>query len=307
MRIVAAFVLVGCTSHYGDLTIQPPPGAPLGVGLVERFTILQDVCDDTPPDPGGCDPSNPSHAVVAIRGGAAKLAAATNSSFDLVGAAPGSAMIDVTGDAGATATMAIDVADVASTTLFVRRLSDDQTTMFSDVHDPVQAFWSSTVVIEQRILGDADRALAGSIALQLDPHGTDVAYGEQCDCYGTGFYLGAATLSSPLASLTLNVVDESAIADFTVDESPTATVLQLHPGTSAEVFLIPTDAAGRPIVGRGRDPQIVIADPSIATVYSDTGNVIRGLQLLGEKAGVTRMDVTWGSVHKTFTLRVATS
>jgi hypothetical protein len=319
MRLVA-LALVGCTGHYGSITIQPADGPPLGVGLTQHFTIEQDVCDDGPPDPGGCDPQNPSHATVSVRtGDAVRVTDVTPSSFDVVGVAPGSETLDITGDAGEASSFAITVSELGSTTLFVRRESDDHARRFPDVHDPVQVLWSSTVVVEQHdlapdgnVLEQHDLApdgnvLSGTLPLALFPDGTDVAFGAECDCYGTGFHLGIAHLSSPLAALSLHVVDETAIADVTIDNSPDLTEVALVLGASTEVFLIPSDAVGRPIIGRGRDPEIRIADPSIATVYANTGNTVRAVTLLPQAPGTTTMDVTWGAAHKTFTLRVATS
>jgi hypothetical protein len=312
VRLVYLLGSFAACTGYGAVTIESTAGPPLGVGLVERLAVTQELCEGGV-DPGGCDPWIPNQLSAEIQSGDA--AVITDVVVDqlrvdtvgLRGIAPGEASVEVTAVDGATASATVDVAEVASSALWVRRLTDDGLRMYPDAVDPVQVFWSSSFPLAQRNLGADGSPRTGSLVLDIDRRGTDLAYGPDCDCYSSGFFLGAATLSSPLVSLTVDVVDERAVADVTINGRPATTEVALIAGGSAPIDLVPIDTAGRPIVGHGRDPEIAIADASIATVYQIEGRSVVTAILLATHAGTTTMTVTWGPIRKTFAVRVTTS
>jgi hypothetical protein len=72
-----------------------------------------------------------------------------------------------------------------------------------------------------------------------------------------------------------------------------------------DMVLAPTDAAGEPIAGTGNaPPQVSVADASVAATTAADGQVAPAFLLDPVATGSTTLDVTWGSVHKTFPVTV---
>jgi hypothetical protein len=300
-----AFLLVifaSCTDSYGALTLDPSGGPPLGVGLTARYTVTQDLCE------GGVDGTcgnsvYPAHFSVAVASGTAVEVTRVNmlpTTFDLTGVAEGSARVAVTGNAGITTTLPVAVAPVASTTLFVRR------PVGHDVLGAVSAFPATAVHVSQTHLDANQSPLSGAAPLQLDPGTAHVAYDPTCDCFATGSVLGRAVISAPTASLALDVVDASAIADFTFGApGSTLTLYFGGPATSTGAYVLPLDSNGKPIIGQGPDAVVTIADPTVVSFrYNAAAGVVHVIALTPERQGTTTLDITWGSVHKTYKVDV---
>jgi hypothetical protein len=310
-----ALALAGCTDHYAGIDIAPASGPPLGIGLIGHYLVTQDLCEGG--IDGGCgNPVYLSNMAVAVDTGTAVEVGSihpfdgTDSSFELTGVAEGNAVVAVTGYDDVTATFPFSVADVAATTLFVSRHTDPVFGVtFPDVLSPVHAFAGSDIAFEQRSVGADQSPRSGRAPVTLDPGTTSVAFDATCftaddasrGCVHTGATLGTATAATPLTTLELDVVDASAIADFNMG-APTIELVDTL--ATNEIFLLPNDAGGHPIVGRGPDPVITINDPSIVTFGPDPGRRMRSFQLFTLKPGTTTLDITWGTVPRTFTVHV---
>jgi hypothetical protein len=315
MRCLAFVVFAAaCTESYSDVTIMSASPGPLGVGLTDTYSVQELICD--PPPDGSCDPAEPSSLSVTTPG---KLVAISNvdpyglllpdsdgsGTFELTGLAPGTTQVDVTGDGGASTTATIQVAAVASMQLFAPRALDAEDCL-PNVPSPVQAFADSQIVIGQAAFDVNRDLLSGAATLTLDPGPTGTQFDPSCGCYDTGNTPGTAQLSTSLTDLTLNIVTADAIADFTIaGVTGTSFEIGIGPGTS-DIFLVPTDASGNAIVGLGPTPTFAISDPSVFGVYgAATQGVVQSLTLqAANTTGTTSFDITWGNVHKTFTVTV---
>jgi hypothetical protein len=299
--------VAACTEGYGAVTITAASPGPVGIGLTESYSVEQQVCD--PPPDGGCDLGGEPLSLTVTAPG--KLVAITNvaqgsGSFALTGLAPGTTQVDVTADGGVTATTTIQVTTVASLQLFATRPVDpDDDVTLANVPSPVQAFTDSQVVIGQAAVDVNDGPVAGSATLELDPGPTGTMLDPNCGCFVTGDDPGSAQISTSLANLTLNVVTADAIADFTIaGVAGSSFEIPVGPLTT-DIFLVPTDANGSPIVGLGPTPTFAISDPAI--LYVDgaaSAGVVQSFTVSGGNPGTTSFDITWGNVHKTFDVTV---
>ena len=303
-RVTWLLLLAACTS-YEDLTIDPSSGPALGVGLAQRFTTQETECENTA-DPDCFGGTTPMSLSVHASGGAVTVSDVGGGAFVLTGVAAGTAVVDVTGDGAASTSVTIPVVDVGSTALFASRAVDlDPSAKFRDVPSPVQAFAQASIVIDQASTAAEGSPLAGNAALALAAGTTDGSYDPTCGCVATGTRVGEGELSAPHGTMVLDVVDPSAIADFTINGSDTSTVSLQIDDIGKTIYLIPTDADGRPIVGLGPRPTFTVADPSIAKIYlANEIGVVRPLTVIASSAGTTTFDLTWGPVRKTFTVMV---
>jgi len=315
MRLVVvafALVLSGCTDSYGEVSIDPTGGPPLGVGLTQRYKVDQVLCE------GGVDGdcSNsvfPTSLDVSLLGD--NVVSITNvhgfdgssSGFDLTGTSDGSTTLQVTGNDGVTATQPIESADVAATTLFALRPIDEDSSL-PDVHGPLQAFVGTNVIIAQSSAGSDGSPRAGHAALALDAGSTDVQSDPTCspvgrDCFVTGTKTGVSHVSSPLGSVELDVVDDSAIASFAISDSPDQPIQVTTFQSTADLLIVPSDAAGRPIIGSGPPATVSVGDSRVLASDEDLGD-LHGIHIFTTHELTTTLDVTWGSVHNTYTLQI---
>jgi hypothetical protein len=307
--VVIALALAACTDSYRGLSLDPSPArAPLGVGLAQRYEVTQELCEGGVD--GGCgNPVSPTQLAVSGSGGIAVSAVTPYdgraASFVMTGTGEGSATVAVTGYDDITTTFPIAVATVASTQLVAPRVVDTNLgEAFSEVLAPIHAFVGSNITVAQHNFGAGQAPLAGSAPLALDAGTTAVTYDASCDCYHTGTTTGIAQLTAPLGAGELVVVDTSAIADFTLEDLGSAIQLVVSPAT-VELFLLPHDASGFPIVGRGPEPAIAIADPSLVALYREGDNdAMRSVVLIAHAAGTTTLDIAWGDIHNSFTLQI---
>ncbi len=298
MRIlIVLFALPACTSSWGnDLSISPAGGPPLGVGLVQTYTVMQTYCD------GGidssCDPT-PPHAisVAVVSGSAASVAQVGSATFDLLGAAEGNTTIRITGEDGASMDQTIDVAAVGSTRIWVPLDS-------SEVYPPVHVFANASLTIQQESLGVGGTQIAGEAPLQATSGASLVAIAG--DQIAVGATAGTVQITAAVATLELDVVDQSALADFTVDGSRAPDLaLYTSSGTTSH-WLLGTDAGGGTIVGAGPEPTFTIADPSIVAVTgSSASDNSREIDIAPLAAGETTIQVKWGSATNTIGVSVA--
>jgi hypothetical protein len=304
MRIACAcLLLISCTDHYGELTITPTDGPPLGVGLTQQYTVTQVLCESGPDGDCGNEVS-PKSLSVSIGPDQPAVASIGTGAFTLTGAQQGHANVGVTGTDGVITSFPIDVAMTAQTRLFVAQTVSgaDYTISFPDVQPPFVAFERSQVTISQQSAGPDGSDRAGKAALVVDAGATEVALDPGCDCFTTGFTPGRASVSTALATAEIDIVDDSAISTFTFDNSRLA--IEPTIGYADLVYLFPTDAAGHSILGRGPEPTATVADTSIVTVQAGPPGALRSLELWPLKAGTTTLDVTWGSAHAWITVRV---
>ncbi len=297
MRLAVVLILLAaCSDSYGALSLDPSDGPPLGVGLVERFRVDQVLCESG--IDGSCDPTNPPHLAVKVDSGSAVSITdvdQTMATFGAQGLAEGSATLVITGGDDVTMHRMIDVVALEQTMLTVSLDTG------SSVYSPVHAFTNANVTIDQANLGVGGTVVAGEAPL-VPSSGVVAVSG---DVVTTAATTGSVQITAALATLELDVVDASAMVDFSVDGSPTdQVILYTSVGTSA-VSLLATDANHLPIVGGGPEPTFAIADPSIfAITGSDgTGNT-RELDIDPLSGGNTTLQVTWGQVTKTIAVSV---
>jgi hypothetical protein len=301
MRIISLFVLVACSGP-GAVFVDPMNTAPLGVGFVQGYQVTQAYCaEDFDID---CPPRPPMSLSVDASGDEVEVQQVSNASFQLLGAKPGGASLTVTGDDDISTVFTVAVADVGSTTLSVERhVTEDKA--FPSVESPVSAFVHSVIPIHQQSVARDGEALSGEALLALAPGSTAVLEG---DSLNTSAQTTTARVSTDLAMMTVNIVDGSAIADFAIGDA-TGTDVKVSLVGQTELWLLPADAGGHPIVGLG-GPQATfeVADPSILTVVdAGSSGVVPSLVVRPIAAGSTTMTITWGSVAKTFTIDVIPS
>ncbi|MGE5183656.1 MAG: hypothetical protein ACM31C_16405 [Acidobacteriota bacterium] len=289
-------LLAACADSYGALSLDPSAGPPLGVGLVEQFRVDQVLCESG--IDGSCDPTNPPHLAVRVGSGSAVAIAnvdQTTATFGAQGAAEGSGTVVITGGDDVTIQRTIDVVALAQTMLTVSRDTG------SPVYSPVRAFTNASVTIDQANLGAGGTAVAGKAPL-VASSGLVAVSG---DVVTTAATPGSVQITAALATLELDVVDPSMMADFSIDGSRTDQVILYTSTGTIALSLLATDANGLPIVGGGPEPTFSIADPSIfgVTGGSGSGNT-RELDVQGYAGGNTTMQVTWGQVTKTFAISV---
>jgi hypothetical protein len=302
MRIVS-FVLLAACSGPGAVSVDPMNSLPIGVGLVERFQVSQDYCDEG--IDSDCESIPPMSLSVDTDSDTVKVINVTPSSasFDLVGIKAGSASVDVTGDDGGDDVLVVTVANVASTTLFVPRQVTSQLG-FAEVMSPVSAFTHSSISIAQTSVGTDGQALAGEAVLEVMRNGSSATL--DGDTLETGSDTGSAQVSTNLATMTVNVVEDAALADFTIGDSPSTDVTIMQTGDPTDLWLLAADASGRPIVGLGGPkPTFQITDPSVvAGVGLGSSGVVPSVVVRPVATGDTTMTITWGAVTKTFALHV---
>ncbi len=306
-RVALLVSVMACTS-YRNVDVTPESSAPPGVGLTAWFDVTEDQCDPGPT--GGCFPGTPSSLSVATGSDASVTPGGVSiqpdrASFALTGVAIGSSEIDVTADGGASTPFAVTVGDVAATTLFATRNIGTSQVGFSDVYSPVQVFTESSVSLGQTSVGASGDARAGIAPLHVAPATDGIAIDSDTGEVVAGTEPSSGTVLAGAGSIEIDVVELAAIADFTIGESP-GTVVQIGDTFDARTLdLIPTDSAGRPIVGIGQPPSATVADESILTVVGTaaSGNV-QTLQLFSGAAGTTTLDLRWGAVHKTYAVTV---
>jgi hypothetical protein len=299
MRFFSLLVAVtACTDSWGhDITVSPASGPPLGVGLVQTYTVTQERCDGGV-DGGSCDAAYPDAIDVSIGSGSgASLENVGSSTFDLLGVAEGSTTIHVIGESGATTDVPIEVAAVASTRLTIQLESG------VELQSPVNAFTDTHLTIGQQNLGPGGAARAGEAPLAVTSGQPLVSLSG--DGVTTGPHAGTVQIAAVAATLELDVVATNALADFTVDGSSAPDlVLYASTGTTT-VDLVALAATGAPIVGGGPEPTFKIADPSIVGISGTTsdGNS-RTLGLEPFAAGTTTIQLTWGQVTHTIGVSV---
>lgn len=115
-----------------------------------------------------------------------------------------------------------------------------------------------------------------------------------CSCVRTGPTTGRATIAAVAASVELDVVDATAIGDFTLTPAPVALAVGGDPQTC---YVLPTDAAGRPILGHGDPVQTAIGDPDIADVAPGYNLFTQSVIVTPHQIGTTTLDLTWWSVE----------
>jgi hypothetical protein len=265
--------------------VTPGTQPALGVGLTNSYLVTDD--DDL--DPG-------TVAVSLAQPIATASVDKAIGQFTLTGVVAGDTSLVVRADDQAVH-YPFSVTAVASTSLFVTRQSTGGT--LPAVTSPVQVFTGEMVPVDQSSVGPDQTPVSGAAALQLAAGLTAVtAVGDTT--YDTGQVAGAATIAAPLGTLELDVVDASAMVDFTLLPAGSAITLDVDASDDQNVFLEPVDAAGRPIIGRGPEPTYTIADPSIARVDATSLSFdnVRYLGLVAVAAGTTTLDLTWGTVHK---------
>jgi hypothetical protein len=305
MRLAPCFVVlaVGCTGHWGELSLDN--SKPLGVGLTGRYQISQVYCDPAP-DPDCGNQLAPSTVDAVVTSGPARIGTVdpSTATLFLIGTGPGTAIVELTGNDGITTAVSIDVVP-ASTTLVVDREVDNIITL-PDIASPAHVLTRSRVHIAQRSVAADGSAVAGEAVLALD-HGTTEAALADDTFVVTGDIAGAArvTAAPPTdASLDLDIVGLDAIADLSFADLGAAIEMSLAQG-GFDMVVIPTDAAGEPIVGTGTDaPQVSIGDASVAGLLAAVSPIARTFALSPLHAGSTTLDVTWGNVHKTFPVTV---
>ena len=316
MRVAVLMLLLqGCVDSYGALSIEPSGGPPIGVGLTQRYVVDQVLCESGPDGdcgnsvyPASLDASATDPAIVRVAN--AHPFDGSNAGFDLVGLLAGNTSVEVTGNDGITITMAVSSADVVATTLVAQRPIDEQSSL-TDVEGPVQAFVDTTLVIAQTSAGSDGSPRAGHAALVLDAGPTEVRGDPSCgdswflrgDCFATGTKTGMAQLSTPRGSLEVDVVDESAIATFAIADSPQTTLQVTTFEGAADLVVVPSDAAGRPIVGSGPPITVSVGDSRVVA-YDQDGADAHEIHFATSDAITTTLDVTWGTVHNTYTLQI---
>lgn len=305
MRLASLLVVTAaCTNSWGQLSIDPVAGPPLGVGLVQHYDVTQDYCEGGVD--GSCDPQDPGSLAVVVRGGSSvAITQAGTAWFELTGLAEGSSDVHLTGSDGWTADQVITAGAVAKTSLYVTNAIDPYG-LNPPVESPMRAFMDTEVTIAQASFGPAGEPRAGLAPITLAAGSTQVTFEGPCSCASMGEATGTAVLSTPLAAFEIDVVDDSAMADFTIAGATTATTavtayLDLQ---GNGFYLLALDASGAPIVGYGPDATLHVADPSILTAYDEPDLVAREITLQPLREGTTTVDVTWGGHTKTFTVTV---
>jgi hypothetical protein len=305
MRFAPCFVVlaVGCSGHWGELSLDN--SKPLGVGLTARYRVSQVYCDPAPDADCG-NLLTPSTLDAVVTSGPAAIGTVDPSSATVfvIGTGPGTATIELTGEGGVTTPVSIDVVP-ATTKLVVERQVDDLITL-PDVASPAHVLTRSRVHIAQRSVAADGSTVAGEAVLALD-HGTTEAALADDTFVVTGDIAGAArvTAAPPTdASLDLDIVGVDAIADLSFADLGATVEMSLAQG-GFDMVVIPTDAAGEPIVGTGTDaPQVSIGDATVAVLLAAASPIARIFGLTPLHAGSTTLDVTWGNVHKTFPITV---
>lgn len=306
---IAIAALTACTTQPRvHLEIRPEPTQSVGVGLTQTYALKLAGCD-------GCVPYSPDLtelSVVVAAGTAAKVSPIAridnlSVSFDITGLGPGSVELAINSDHFVTALSRdpeIEVAQVGSTSLFALQPTEDNAVPLGNVPGPVQLLAGSRTVIAQTHFGLDQRELAGVAPLVLDGAPPGVAIDPSCACVVSGNTLGRATVHALAGSLAVDVVDPSAIAAFTIDGSDWTAAP--YGGVADVGYLLPRDAAGRTVVGRGPEPILTLADPTVAQQAPErvARHYVRALTLEGHAIGTTKLDITWGGAHETFTVKV---
>jgi hypothetical protein len=303
--ILLACVSINCDGYRsGAITIDPAAGV-LGLDLTQHYAVTQQLCD-TGYDSDGCTNATPRHLDVTIDAGTAvELGRVDVDAFDLKGTGAGTSTIELTGDDDITETLSVAVAAVDVTTLFAQRTPPEGGLGLPDVPSPVQVFTGTGIAIGQNSVAADHGKLIGAATLLLDSGTTDLApepacscYVIRCDCYSVGAVPGAAKLTAPRGALDVDIVDVSAIASFTADDSSNIVVEVEQGAEPYQLFLTPSDASHRPIVGRGPTPTVTIDDPTIATAsFDETITVGRALFVRGLSIGSTAVRLTWGTAQ----------
>ena len=312
MRMLGWLAILGACSTQSSIALTPDPRTqpPLGVGLVQRYSVVKEVCGGGfGVDDGGCDDLQPTTLAVTAgssTGAAVSEVDAQHGTFVMTGLGEQAASVAVTGD-GIVGMFDVMVSAVAATTMVVSR-SYDSEGVVRDVASPVQVFTGETIAIAQTNVGSDGQPRSGVAPIQIAPGPTAVGPSSQdCACFDSGQQTGAAVLSTPLAMLTLDVVDMTTMADFAVSGATLGALqVPLVGLATATLYLDARDAMGRSIVGVGPDPTVTIADTSIAALFGGgTSGSVRWLTVQPQRTGMTTIDLTWGSVHKTFMLVVS--
>ncbi len=299
MRYLPVLLLAACTASYGDLELDAEPGV-VGVGLTASYTVMQHSCL------GDCWTEAPSALTATIHSGSAVTVDVVDlalGSFAVTGVAPGSGSVLVTGDGDVSTILTFSVEPVAATTLFVHRPINATDEPLSDVTGAVNVFAGTTFPISQANVSAGNGPLGGNAPLVFDPGTTRASFYPTCDCVATGTAVGRGTITAPLAQLPVTVVDGSAIAEFSFGETGSTLVLpSSYDGTDRLLF--PTDSAGDPILGAGPDAIFTVGDPSIVGLGSNgvLHGVLHTISLVPLRPGTTSLDITWGNVHKTYTV-----
>jgi len=311
--ILLAFVSFNCMdTSSGPVTVDPADGV-LGIDLTEHYNVTQELCE-IGYDSDGCRNVKPNHLDVTIHTATTtvELGRIDADAFDLKGTGAGTSTVVVTGDDDESLTLSVPVAAVDATTLFAQRTPPQGGFGLPDVQGPLQVFTGTGIAIGQTSVAADHSPLLGAATLFLDAGTTDLApepacscYKIRCDCYSVGAVPGAAKLTAPRGSLDVDIVDATAIASFTVDDSSGISIEIERGAQPSPLFLTPSDASSRPIVGRGPTPTVIVDDPTIASVsFDETVTVGRVMFVRGLSIGSTSVHLTWGTaeLHLSFSV-----
>jgi hypothetical protein len=303
--ILLACVSINCDAYDSGAIMVDPADGVLGLDLTQHYSVTQQLCDNGY-DSDGCTDVTPMHLDVTLDdSNIVELGRVDANAFDLKGTGTGTSTIQVTGDDDISQTLSVAVVGVDVTTLFAQRTPPEGGLGLPDVQGPLQVFGGTELAIGQTSVAADHSALVGAATLLLDPGPTNLApesectcYMIRCDCYSTGAVLGAAKLTAPRGALDVDIVDASAIASFTVDDSSSITVEVEQGAEPNQLFLTPSDASHHPIVGRGPMPTLTIDDPTIASAsFDETVTVGRALFVRGLSIGSTSVHLTWGTAQ----------
>jgi hypothetical protein len=296
-------------TEYVDIFVAPSGTGSLGVGLSHYFTVLEqvevsEIGDDNPT----IEARPPQRIGVMVRSGTALAVGevlADRASFRLDGVEPGTAVVTVSTNHDVTRDVAITVASVATTDLFVPRDLDAESEL-EPARSPVQVLVDSSFVVRQHHREAGGRYLIGTAPLTVDAGATAAAYDPSLAWYVSGDITGLASITALDTTLDLAIVDVSAIANIAVpDLRDGRLVVGLYDGSvSSYALVLPSDAAARPIVGAGPPCTVTISDSTVATVGSAALESARVIQITPLRRGTATLQVSWGSVVRSIPLVV---
>jgi hypothetical protein len=311
----------------------------LGVGLVQTYDVAEDVGDDQCvyvlcPD----DPTPRTWAIKVTAGSAVEVGSIQpvlsvdgsptgNASFMVEGVAEGEATVEISANGVATTDIGITVHSIGSGGLLAR--VPEAANAFPNVDNidaPFVAFTAGSdaqFFLSTKFFDDSGAQLAGGARISIttaDPGivatvvlDTGVlASSSECDCRLTecncgiapGATVGSAEITAAGTSSELDVVDATAIADITLYPAPP---IALAPGGEMKYFVLPIDAAQQLIMGSGAALQAAVSDPSVASVELGGTMYDRSVTVMAAQAGSATLDLTWGSVERSFAVTVSSA
>jgi hypothetical protein len=316
VRSLFAVVLAACASPPITINVGQADSGAIGIGLAETIDITEfegEQCDFTLcPD----DPVDHRFTATVVEGSAVIVSAVSNKPtsdnqptgnllFTATGVSDGSATIEIAGDGIASKRISVVTSAVGSASLSAGESN------VSVASPPFVTFAESRedLDVHATYVDASGSAVAGGPTASLTTTDPSITCVQGCACATTGCWfeitvgaVGTATISVPGAYAELAVVDTTAIADFSVDQSPPFVV---KVGGSEFIRLAATNPAGLSILGVGDPPTVSVDDDTNVYANADTDEFgFQRVTLDGIQVGTTVLHVLWGNAEYSYAVDV---